>query len=300
MPTDYIGIAQQHIADTYPTLVYWKPPMSHLPPGAILGTWAYSVPGKVRYMLNKDAEIARGVLPSDLSRTWIKDVVTLPIKSRREQVDAKCYPLPLHARRGIYGECAYVDIKGAYINILQLGYNLEYLRNRYVGANFMEVPQQLKDNKLSYATAVSMSKSKLTAISVMGKEGPFTNRTFNLYSNPGLYNLASDTLASIASEVLRIFGQHIHYVNTDGYIIDRSLADNLIEVIHSWGFHARIKYEGQAEIFGVAAWRIGDKSTRRYDDNALDFTSTLPIKSESIWLKKRLTALNKHATMVLT
>ena len=99
---DYIGIAQQHIADLYPIISYQKPAVSMLPPGAIIGTWQYSIPHKMRFILAPDMELATGVLPGDVARAWIKDEYKLPIRRRKSQL-VRGYPVPLFARRGVYG-----------------------------------------------------------------------------------------------------------------------------------------------------------------------------------------------------
>src|SRR5258708_4133231 len=286
---NYIEMAQAHVAELYPLIVYRKPKLTQLAYGAILGTWAISVQGVARYILNKDMEVATGVMPSDVTRSWVKDTVNLPIKLRREQVEAKNYPLPLYSKRGLHGDCSYVDITAAYLSILRMGYDLAYLHGRYIGVNPRSIQNEIPNNKMSYAIAIAMSNSRRTNISVLGKEGVYVHKGFNAFSNPCLYRLAADTLASIASEALRIFGSQICYINTDGFIIATRHADKLIDLIASWGFHSRVKYQGETEIFGVAAWKIGSKRTRRLDAHALDFLSTMPDLSQSLWLKRRVT-----------
>jgi hypothetical protein len=288
---DYIGIAEQTIAERYPLLIYSPPPPFGIPAGAILGTWAISVPGKMRYILDRTKELAPGVMPSDLTRSWLHDAYNLPIKQRKEQVQAECYPHPQKALIGHYGECAYVDIRKAYIKILELGYNMDYLKGQYLGVNFQPVPEQVQNNKLSYAVAVSMSNSILSQIQIMGHEGPFTSSHFNIYSNPSLYHFASDTLASIASECLRIFGDRIKYVNTDGYIVELKDVEALQRVIKSWGFDSRVKFQGETWIWGVGSWRVGGERTKRKDPNPSNFLSPMPDKNESLWLKKRVSRL---------
>lgn len=283
---DYIAATQQYVADNYPIIVYGKPPISDLPPGSILGTWAYSVPGKMRFILDRTVELAAGVLPADVTRTWIKDEYELPFRRRKVQMGGH-YPVPLHARRGNYGDCCYVDIRGAYLKILSLGYDVEYRQGHYIGANPRPVPTQIAANKFCYAIAVSMSGSALSNLSIKGKDDIFTARPYNMYSNPCLFNLAQDTLCAIGSEMLAVLGDNLHYINTDGFIVKRELAQSAINIINSWGFQARIKYEGETTIRGVASWKVGTEETRRFNPNANDFTSKMMDKPDRLWLKKR-------------
>lgn len=292
---NYIDIAQATIAERYPLIVYDKPQMSLLPNGTILGTWAYSVPGKVRFILDKSKEIVPGVMPSDLTRTWLHDQYTLPIRLRKSQVNVQHHPLPTMAKVGKCGDCAYVDIRSAYLMFLKMGYDLEYEPRKYIGVRFSSVPHEITENKLCYAVAVAMANSKSTNISVLGEHGPFTTHQFNIYSNPCLYALASDVLSAIASQVIREYGDKIRYVNTDGYIIDRAYADRLVETIAQWGFDSRIKYEGQSEIFGVGSWKVGSSRTRRINTGATDFVSELPSADEVRWLQQRLTKIAQRA-----
>lgn len=283
---NYVEIAQQKVADDYPIIVYARPTLSMLPKGAIIGTWSISVPGKMRYILDKSLELATGVLPADVSRAWIRDTYLLPFKRREAQM-TKPHVLPLHAVRGHYDECVYVDIRSAYLKILQLGYDVEYERGKYIAADPLPVPDEIAKNKFCYAIAVSMSSSKRSSITIKGDDTFFSHKPLNMFSNPCLYNLACDTLACIASEVLAVLREHCVYINTDGFIVESGYERFAIDIVRSWGFDAREKHRGQTDVFGVAAWRVGSEATKRYNPNALDFTSELPTRAERSWLKYR-------------
>lgn len=283
---DYIAIAQQHIAELYPIISYQNPAVNMLPPGAILGTWQYSIPHKMRFILAKDVEMATGVMPGDVARVWVQDQYKLPFRRRKEQL-VSSYPTPLYAKRGTFGQCGYVDIKKAYIQILSLGYDVEYLRGKYMGANPQPVPRQIIEAKYCYSIAVAMSKNPVSSITVMGKEGTFETHPFNLYSNPCLYNLAQDTLNGIYSTVLDAVGEHCHYINTDGCIVDESHIDQTIDLIREWGFDATLKHFGDTEIRGVASYRVGTKDTRRFDPRAENFKADFMSKDDRDWLLRR-------------
>ena len=284
---NYVEVAQQHVESLYPYIVYHRPALQTLPPGAIMGTWSISVPGKMRYILARDLEVARGVLPGDLARAWIRDQYDLPIKRKKVQIAGKGYPVPLYARKGKWGQCSYVDIKGAYLTILSLGYDLEYRPLQYLLARPITVPDEIAANKFAYSLAVTMSGPILSNLVVMGKEGLFKHTPMNLYSNPCLYYLAQDTLNGIGSEMIAVLGDRVVYANTDGFIVKEGYEGFAIKIIESWGFKAAIKHQGDTEVFGVAAWKIGDNSTRRLDINARDFTGQLMTKEQRHWLKSR-------------
>lgn len=296
---DPLLVAQMNVAEQYPRIVYRTPTIAELPPGTILGTWAYSAPGKVRYILDQQRELAPGVLPGDVSRAWVKDEWKLPLRRRKSQFN-RHYVLPIHARRGEWGDCTYVDIKGAYLNVLQLGYDIEYIRGRYLAVDPRPIPKVIAGNKFCYALAVAMSNSLLTNLSIVGNESVFTQTKFNMFSNPCLYAFACELLASVASEAMRLMGKYVYYINTDGYIVPTKYTYHLIDIISSWGLDCSVKAQGETVVRGVASWRVGQKETKRADPNARDFTSVMPDKSESLWLKQIFTKLRQNYGTMLT
>lgn len=285
---DYISIAQSTIAERYPLIVDGIPEISQLPAGAILGSWAYSIPGKVRYILAPELTLAVGTLPGDVTRAWLADEYNLPLRRRKAQIEEKCYSAPLLARKGKWGNCAYVDIAGAYAHILQLGFDLEYRRNRYVSGTPRPLPDQIRANKFCYSIAVSMSHSALSNIAIKGHEGVFETHPFNNYSNPCLYNLALDTLNAIGAEMISVLGNKLFYYNTDGGIVDEDYVDLALDIVHSWGFSARIKHSGWTEIYGVGSYVCGKKKTDQIRVQPMDvYQSTLMPKDERLMLKRQ-------------
>jgi hypothetical protein len=293
---NYVELAQAHIAELYPIIVHHDIPISELPPGAILGTWAYSVPGKIRYILSKELEMATGVLPADVARAWIRDEYELPFRRRVNQL-ARGYTVPLHARRGEWGDCSYIDIKGAYLKILSLGYDLEYLPGKYLGAEPREVPVDVATNKFCYSIAVAMSGTRISNLDVMGKDGVFKHRPINLYSNPCLFNLAQDTLNAVGAEMLAVLGDNVVYANTDGYLVKAGFEQYAIDIIASWGFKSSVKHQGETHVYGSASWKCGDHVTKRRDPNALDFTSHMMEREQRGWLKGVWARWNKKLNL---
>ena len=288
----YIDNASLHVSELYPLIVYGTPPLMDLPPGAIIGSWAYSVPGKVRFILDRSLELSPGVLPADVARAWVRDAYKLPIKRRKNQM-VRSYTVPLHARRGTYRDCIYLDIQAAYLKILQLGYDLEYVPGRYLGVDPLPVPDEISRNKFCYSISVAMSASIQSSLTVMGKEGLYERKAVNMFSNPCLYALAQDTLNAIGGDVLDSVGSDCHYANTDGYIINRKSEPLVREILSDWGFSCGVKADGDAKVFGVGSWMVGNERTKRRDQNGQDFTGPIMGKEGRVWLRKQFSVLTR-------
>lgn len=290
---NYIEVAQQRIADNYPHIVYAKPDPRTLEAGTILGSWAYSLPHKYRIITNKERELASGVLPADVTRAWIQDVYKLPFRRRKSQLN-RTYNLPIHALVGDWGDCAYVDIRHAYLSILSLGYDIEYELGKYVAVDPKPIPPEIANNKFCYSIAVAMSTTTISSVAIVSKEQSIFNvKKFNIYSNPCLYAFASDLLNAVCSEVLAVMGNEIKYANCDGFVVTEKHADALMRIIGSWNLEARIKHRGNTAIGGVGSWKIGESQTKRFDRKAHNFTCELATREERLWLKKRWVKLSQ-------
>jgi len=269
----YIDLASEHIAEQYPLIVYGKPALSELPVGSIIGTWAYSVPTKVKFILDRGYELAPGVLPADVSRAWIRTEYDLPLRRKKNQL-VRSYKVPVHAIVGNHGECSYVDIRAAYLHILSLGYDVEYRFKHYIASDPHKVPEEIAKHKMCYAIAIAMSGSILSSIEIKGNNGFFQHKPMNMYSNPCLYNLAQDTLNAIGAEVLSVLGNKCVYMNTDGFIVKAGYERYVEDIITTWGFSSRVKHSGDTEVRGVGSWKVGDEHTKRWDARAGNFTNT--------------------------
>lgn len=283
---NYIELAQAHIADLYPEISYRNPPIGALPAGAIIGSWQYSVPHKIRYILAPDLELATGVLPADVTRAWVRDQYKLPVKRRRAQL-TKSFSAPMFARRGEFGECVYIDVSKAFLRILSMGYDVEYRPGKYIAAWTTKVPDVVAATKFCYSIAVSMSANPLSNITIMGHNGTFNTKPFNVFSNPCLYNLAHDTLSGIASDVLHNLGDKVHYVNTDGFIVDADAQWECIDIIAQWGFDIKVKGYGKTKVSGVGAYDVGGYRSKRYNVASHDFSNKIMEYPDACWLRDK-------------
>ena len=299
---NYIELAQAHIAENYPHIVYPNTQIDprKLKPGTICGSWAYSCPNEYRIITNRSVELAPGVLPADVTRAWLRDEYKLPLRRRNNQLNRN-YALPIYAERGDYGDCSYVDIRGAYLTVLGLGYDVEYVPNRYMVFEPRPIPNEIAGNKFCYSIAVAMSTTKISNLSIVGKEENLFNvKKFNIYSNPCLYTLASDVLNGVCSEAIHLLGGKIHYANTDGFIVQAGYEETLIRIINSWGFEARVKHSGNTKINGAASWKCGSTQTKRFDAHARSFKCDLMPRDERLFLKQKFTKSLQFRGILLT
>ena len=294
---DYLAIAQSHIADLYPMIVYAQPALSDLPPGAILGTWVYSLKNYCRFIINRTPELATGVMPGDVARAWVKFNYTLPIRRRKEQ--KRHYQLPILAVRGLWDECLYLDVRAAYRTILTaVGFNVDYSQNRYMAGEGIVLPDIMARTKWCYSLTVAFTANNRTSLSTINREGKLTTADrFNMFSNPSLYAVASEVLASFAAEIAR----HCYpvYFNTDGMIIFPQYEQLAYRIAQDWGFELHEDGRGEGEVHGVGSYKVGRKRTRRIVHSDRDYISQLPSKEEIKFLKKHFRHFVSRAESVI-
>jgi hypothetical protein len=292
---DYVAIAADRIMDRYKMIVYGHPQLSDMPPGTIVGTWAYSVPHVARFILDREREMKpkTGVMPADVTRAWLNDVYKLPLRFRKSQVSQPVNRAPQLAHVGKWGECAYVDVSKAFRNIVSLGFDLEYVRDKYLMVRPVPLPDIVANTKMCYSLAVSISKNQESRVPILGKTGRiFTPSHFNVYSNPMLWLLALDSEAAIARMAVSRFGSAIHYINADGFIINAEKADALQSLIADCGLQSKVKAFGDTQVYGPGQWQCGEGRTKtlRPGKNIESLDVSLPTAK---WLTKRLAKLSQ-------
>lgn len=282
---DYISIARQYIHEHYPRIEYRKPTLSELEPGTIIGSWSWSKLEHYKFILPDAPMVDIDVMPADLARTWVNYNYKLPVKRRKTQ--HRSYLIPLKAIKGLYPDCVYVDIKGAYRRVLSYGYDVDYKIGKWLQSDPIDIGPQMAKEKFAYSIAVAMSARARGHIEIKTKEGKMAEvRNFNIYSNPCLYALASEMLACTASIVSKYIPTY--YIHTDGYIIPERYTDTFAAIMRDLNWNWSIKAFGNAEIYGVASWKVGVKKTLRRDVAAHDFATELPSMETSKWLFQKL------------
>lgn len=248
-----------------------------------MGTYAYSVPGKVRFVLKPEAEITEGVMPGDIARTWIRTTFHLPQFRRFNQ--ARRYVLPLLARTGTRRDCAYVDLRGAYRTILAIaGWDTDFQLAGWLRGSGTGLPRTIAENKRCYAMAVSASAQIRSTLYRLAESGLVPSEIPNIYANTSLYALASALLASVARDI--ITRMPVYYVNTDGYIVPVWCAPLAVKIANAWGFEARIKHSGDTHVYGYASYSIGGYSTVHQQGRGGNYSTALPTREERNWLYK--------------
>jgi hypothetical protein len=292
---DYVDIAAHTISERYKAVIYGRPQLSDMPSGTIVGTFAYSVPHVARFILDRQKEMRpnTGVMPADVTRAWLNDAYKLPLRFRLAQVNQPTNRAPQFVRKGIYDDCVYVDISKTFRNVISLGFDLEYQREKYLAVRPVQLPEVIAQTKLCYSLTVSISKNQESRVPILGKQGNiFTPAHFNIYSNPQLWLLAVDVEGAFARVALETFGKAIHYINADGYIIDRKYAGDLEDIIASFGFTSKRKGEGETEVLGAGSYTIGAYKTKALRTGRDISVIDMPL-STSVWLLKRMRKLSQ-------
>jgi hypothetical protein len=168
-----------------------------------------------------------------------------------------------------------------------MGYDVEYRPGKYIAAWTTPIPDVIQQHKFCYSIAVSMSANSVSNITVKGHEGLFNTRPFNIFSNPCLFNLAQDTLNGIASDVLHNLGERVHYVNTDGFIVDAECQWECVDIIAQWGFDVKVKGYGATKVEGVGAYSVGDLKSKRHNTSHHDFSNKIMGYAEACWLRDK-------------
>lgn len=199
---------------------------------------------------------------------------------------------PLYFAKRIEGELAYVDIRHAYWQLYSpatldiyfnpwkqtcgLG-NIQFLCNRW-----------LRDQRTVRNALVGIARSRehqeyrtswkgwidhRSGVEVPGSgAGARTVRTYNKFLAPELWGFLAFYLHQIAAHIRLHFD--VHYVHTDGYILDAHQADDLVNYLaETWLVDARVKVKGTGYISAVARWRIEDMGSKTTGDgSASDYT----------------------------
>ena len=276
----------ERVQSMFPTILYEQPFAKDLPDGTILGTYAYSLRGKVRWITKRDAEIIPGVLPGDLARQWVRENYALPIRRRKDQ--NRSYVLPLRAIRGKYVAGAYVDISKAYRRVLELvGYDVDYRIGKYLSATPIQLAEEFYLYKPLYQQCVAISATYLSTIPTIKNGEVVTRRVRNVFHNPCLYAFASEMLACYVGEVVNNF--RCAYANTDGVIVDVRDADGVIQLASDYQCTAKIDAQGHTEVWGVGSYVVGERRSKRQDANpSTVFQTALPSKELAKWMRVRL------------
>lgn len=101
----------------------------------------------------------------------------------------------------------------------------------------------------------SLAAREITRLTADGGRTRVQNH--NRLLAPGLYGYIQLTMHAIARDVMRRWGAQVHYVHTDGYIVDAAIADELCDYLAAhWALLARVDGRGYGYIAGPARYTI--------------------------------------------
>lgn len=287
--SDIIGkIADKHSRQNI-ELVNRFPLLTEVQDNVMLGSfsWYYVKSRKKevlrQYALPFDQTIAT---PSELARTYLElkyprqKAMSEQIAKFKQPISAPLYAMPNHYEGG-----AYIDIRSAYWQILQIvGWDADYNSGVWLGRGQAMDDFPYPDIKLSRNCLITAGLPSEASFWDAGKKQFKTVSTFNRSANLGIWSLVMEILHGVAWDAIRAGATYAH---TDGYICDRTKVDNVTNAISEWGLEARIKNTGETAVYGVGSYSIGSKSTKNphITDHYYDGLVLSPHRE---WLKRKI------------
>jgi len=264
--SDYMrSAALERQEKTLTKVVDFFPPFTTMNERIYLGVNSWSLPDRherwVRpggYYVTENGIQTAG----EIARDYLDFKFPKRLRATRAQKDALNIhrSAPLYVEPTILEDAAYVDLKSAFWSIMQLvGWNVDYHPSKWILRGTIPHDFPYPDNKAARNSLVSCGLP--TPLRMW--TGKKVTRRFatNIHINMGLWALIMDTLHAIASHARELDACYVH---TDGYILPRWNAEDLIDKIASYGLHASIKARGVGTIIGMGNWKVGDNITKNY------------------------------------
>lgn len=278
----------QHLVSNFPNIRDYKSLVSY---GSFQWT-VHHTKEKEGYKLLREANAialpngANPCAPSSLARLYLE---TLYSERQRKAVGAQVRsisqkrPMPLFVQPAVFSEGVYIDTVSAWYSILQLvGWDCDYYPAGWLVSGRPTFDFPLPDNKLARNCLVSgaLPTPKFQWTGTQFRERQMHNKFINL----GLWAVIADTLHALAFEAVSCGACYVH---TDGYIVPRNRAAELIERIRAYGLTARAKYEGSAVVMGFANWMVGEHKAANWGAYSNGTYTNLQWVDQD-WLRQRL------------
>lgn len=223
------------------------------------GSFTRYVPATKSRWIQKDVAVHQGDIvasPTDLARFYIEAKYPKRLRATGRQVRffSPQRIVPLYAQVGSWSEeHVYIDVKSAYWSILRvLGWDVEYFPSGLLVKRSDVSDFPYPDNKVARSALVSMG---LPGDALMYHKGRLKPVSIRRNVNLGLWSAVQDVLHGIAAESMRY--ADVKYINTDGLIVPANQAEDVKDVIRSWGLWSTEKYRGCLQVFGSGAYNIG-------------------------------------------
>ncbi len=257
--------AEERQAKTKTLIVDYFPPFTEFKERIYLGVNSWSFPDRGERWLKPGGYFVteNGIQTAgEIARDYLDYKFPVRLRATRAQKNSINIhrSAPLYVEPTILEDAAYVDLKGAFWSIMSLvGWNVDYYPSRWILRGIPPDDFPYADIKPARNSLVSCGLP--TPLRMW--TGKKVTRRFatNVHINMGLWAFIMDTLHAIASHARELGACYVH---TDGYILERWNAPDLINIIESYGLHAGIKASGVGTIIGMGNWKVGEHSTMHY------------------------------------
>lgn len=159
-------------------------------------------------------------------------------------------------------DAVYVDLRAAYRSIYRAipTWDVRYFPGEYLGRGHVPMPFEslrwLTDDPALRNGIVGIAGATHSRLFL--PNGRIMRRGTWRVTNYQWALLILHYLQAVMHTTRNVFRPWVHYVNTDGAIVDRWVADRVLDLWREWGLEGRPKYSGLAVVDGVGAWKVGD------------------------------------------
>jgi hypothetical protein len=253
-----------------------------------IGSYSWCTPADKRRLLDEEGIITQlhdvPQTPPEVARDYL--ICKYPDKRRHIKAQYGEINKPRSHPRlcipGRFADMAYVDLRSAYWSITRIvGWDIDYYPGQWIGKRSDNDDFPLPEHKVARNALVSAGL--LSPTHVWTGVGLKSIKTHNPLVNYDLWALVNDVLHAIAMIAVN-YGAV--YINTDGYIMARGLANTFISEVAEWGLQARIKHQGDADVYAVGSYKIGDYATKHKPHFASSILFNV-YEPDSDWLKLR-------------
>lgn len=254
-------------------IVQYFPSVESVPNNTYLGAWAWTtVAGKKSHKWVKPSVWFpdEGGTVGDIVRQYISANYQWPYRRRNvedhHRAYWKAYPIP-QLFRPFKGQAVYIDLKSAFWQIVQ-----RFGVQPAIKLNPGDPDGKPKYLGYSYAADFPQAERVKPVRALLNVHGIGTTYTVKrddkiqklplptLYKNTDLYAVTVWTLRNIARRARQMGAV---YIMSDGFIFPLSREGAFMNYLKSEGWDYAIKAVGYCETYGVGAYAIGDKSTKR-------------------------------------
>lgn len=207
------------------------------------------------------------VTPATVARSYL----SIKYKRRNRRITNEQYDEiapeqrqpPLVCKPGLYKDMVYFDLTAAYWSIVRsVGWDVDYMPGVWLSQRSEMFDFPLPFEKMTRNCLVSVGIPG--TLSVWQCDRMAYLKTSQQFTNLVLYRLVMDVLNGVAYEMRKLGAKYIYI---DGYIIDRGKADQVEEIMQSWGLRYGVRAFGDVDIKAPGAYSFADYTTEPYNPN---------------------------------